>query len=69
MAGIYVHIPFCTRACYYCNFHFSTSVKQLDAMIHAICREADLRHQYINESVRTIYFGGGTPSLLTIYDL
>jgi len=69
MAGIYVHIPFCKRACHYCNFHFSTSVKQLDAMIHAICREADLRHQYINESVRTIYFGGGTPSLLTIYDL
>ncbi len=69
MAGIYIHIPFCRRACHYCNFHFSTSGKQMDAMIQAICKEAELRHEYINESIGTIYFGGGTPSLLTIYDL
>jgi len=69
MAGIYVHIPFCRRACHYCNFHFSTSVKQVDVMIQAICKEAGLRHEYINESVGTIYFGGGTPSLLQIEDL
>ncbi|HEY6978032.1 MAG TPA: radical SAM family heme chaperone HemW [Chitinophagaceae bacterium] len=69
MAGIYVHIPFCRRACHYCNFHFSTSAKQMDAMIQAICREAELRHEYINESTGTVYFGGGTPSLLPISDL
>src|SRR5215210_3962840 len=69
MAGIYIHIPFCRKACHYCNFHFSTSVKQMDDIVQAICKEAALRHKYINERVHTIYFGGGTPSLLAIYDL
>jgi oxygen-independent coproporphyrinogen-3 oxidase len=69
MAGIYIHIPFCRKACHYCNFHFSTSTKQVEAMIRAINREAALRSDYINESIRTIYFGGGTPSLLKVEDL
>ncbi len=69
MAGIYIHIPFCRKACHYCNFYFSTSVKQMDAMIKTICREAELRHGYINENISTIYFGGGTPSLVSDYGL
>ncbi len=69
MAGIYVHIPFCRKACHYCNFHFSTSLQQTDAMVTAICKEAELRRNYINEKVATLYFGGGTPSLLKIEDL
>ena len=69
MAGIYIHIPFCRKACHYCNFHFSTSTKQMDEMIQAICKEAALRREYINENISTIYFGGGTPSLLSIEQL
>jgi oxygen-independent coproporphyrinogen-3 oxidase len=69
MAGIYIHIPFCRKACHYCNFHFSTSVKQTSDMAKAICKEAELRCHYINETITTIYFGGGTPSLLETKDL
>lgn len=64
MAGIYIHVPFCRKACHYCNFHFSTSAKDTASMTTAICREAEIRKQYINDEVSTIYFGGGTPSLL-----
>jgi oxygen-independent coproporphyrinogen-3 oxidase len=64
MAGIYIHIPFCKKACHYCDFHFSTSLKKRDAMVEAICEELELRKGEINEEVATIYFGGGTPSLL-----
>ncbi len=69
MAGIYLHIPFCKKACHYCNFHFSTSQQQLPAMIGALMQEAVLRHDYISEKVTTVYFGGGTPSLLKQDDL
>ena len=69
MAGIYIHIPFCRKACHYCNFHFSVSQNLLPQMIDAICHEAELRNGFINESIATIYFGGGTPSLLQIADL
>jgi oxygen-independent coproporphyrinogen-3 oxidase len=69
MAGIYIHIPFCKKACHYCNFHFSVSQNLLPQMVNAICQEAELRNDYITENISTIYFGGGTPSLLTIYDL
>lgn len=64
MAGIYLHIPFCKKACHYCNFHFSTAVQQMPAMIEAIKTEARLQQSYLTEKVNTIYFGGGTPSLL-----
>ncbi len=64
MAGIYIHVPFCKKACHYCNFHFSTSINQLNDFIVALCKEIELQRNYINEKVDTIYFGGGTPSLL-----
>jgi oxygen-independent coproporphyrinogen-3 oxidase len=66
MAGIYLHIPFCRQACHYCDFHFSTSQKDQPDMTLAICRELELQKNYLkNEVVTTIYFGGGTPSMLT----
>lgn len=65
MAGIYIHIPFCKQACYYCDFHFSTSLKKKDALIQALCKEIALRKDELGrETVETIYFGGGTPSML-----
>ncbi|MDO9276700.1 MAG: radical SAM family heme chaperone HemW [Lutibacter sp.] len=70
MAGIYIHIPFCKQACYYCDFHFSTSLKRKAEMLVAINRELVLRKDELNmEQIETIYFGGGTPSLLTIDEL
>lgn len=69
MAGIYIHIPFCKQACHYCNFHFSTNHKLMPQMLAAIGKEAEWRKDYLNEKVETIYFGGGTPSLLAIHDL
>jgi len=68
MAGIYIHIPFCRKACHYCNFHFSVSQNLLPQMIGAICQEAELRNDYITENISTIYLGGGTPSLLQVDD-
>lgn len=66
MAGIYIHIPFCKQACHYCDFHFSTSLGQKDRMVDAICREISLQQHYLSDRrLNTIYFGGGTPSLLT----
>lgn len=69
MAGIYIHIPFCRKACHYCNFHFSTSTASAPQMIRAIAKEAALQNGYLNENIATIYFGGGTPSLLDVEDL
>ena len=66
MAGIYIHIPFCKQACHYCDFHFSTSLKKKNEMIVALKTEIILRKdEFQNQVVETIYFGGGTPSLLT----
>lgn len=65
MAGIYIHIPFCKQACRYCDFHFSTNTSTLEQMVKMIGKEASLRSDFFkNKSVETIYFGGGTPSLL-----
>jgi oxygen-independent coproporphyrinogen-3 oxidase len=70
MSGIYIHIPFCKQACHYCDFHFSTSLKKKDEMVSALTKEIALRKdEFKDEVVETIYFGGGTPSLLTIEDL
>lgn len=70
LSGIYIHIPFCKQACHYCNFHFSTQLKSMDKMVNAICSEIDLRYSYlIDNQIDSIYFGGGTPSLLTISHL
>ena len=70
MSGIYIHIPFCKQACHYCDFHFSTSMKNKEAMVLALAKELQLRKsEFEGEIVETIYFGGGTPSLLQIADL
>lgn len=70
MAGIYIHIPFCKQACHYCDFHFSTSLKKKDEMVLALAKEIRLRKsEFENEIVETIYFGGGTPSILDVSDL
>ena len=69
MAGIYIHIPFCKQACYYCDFHFSTSLKKKGELVDAICKELLLRKDELKGEVETIYFGGGTPSLLTSEEL
>src|SRR5690606_2340283 len=67
MAGIYLHIPYCKQACSYCNFHFSTSTKGREELIVAMKKELTLRKNYLqNDTVETIYFGGGTPSILGI---
>lgn len=66
MAGIYIHIPFCKQACYYCDFHFSTSLKKKDELIASLIHEIELRKHELNDAiVETIYFGGGTPSMLS----
>ena len=66
MAGIYLHIPFCKQACHYCDFHFSTNTEIRKELIQAMGEEIRLQRSYPgNEALRTIYFGGGTPSLLT----
>ena len=69
MAGIYLHIPFCKQACHYCNFHFSTSLKKKPELITAIAKELILRKHEIETPIETIYFGGGTPSLLQITEI
>src|ERR1700690_794673 len=75
LAGIYIHIPFCKQACYYCNFHFSTSLNLKDEMIASLIREISLSSLFLLndrneiEIIETIYFGGGTPSLLTNNDV
>lgn len=69
MPGIYIHIPFCRQACNYCNFHFTTSLHYKNEMMAALLKELELRKDYLQgETVETIYFGGGTPSLLNIED-
>ena len=65
MAGIYIHIPFCRKACHYCNFHFSTSSKQIEPLVDCLIKEIELRKNDTTQTIETIYFGGGTPSILT----
>ncbi len=70
MAGIYVHIPFCRKACHYCDFHFSTSFKTKDAVLAKMLSELEQRKSDLKgEIIETIYFGGGTPSLLSSVEL
>jgi len=73
LAGIYLHIPFCKQACHYCNFHFSTSLHYKPELVAALQEEARLAAEKFpfpaGEAVHTIYFGGGTPSLLTLSEL
>ncbi len=69
MSGIYIHIPFCKQACSYCDFHFSTSLNKKGDLIQAIVKELILRKDEILEPIETIYFGGGTPSILEIKEI
>jgi len=70
MAGIYLHIPFCKQACNYCDFHFSTSTKLKSNFVEALLKEMSLRKEYLDgEKIHSIYFGGGTPSLLSKEEL
>ena len=76
MAGIYIHIPFCRQACHYCNFHFATTLKQKDAMVAALVKEISTAPSLLPQdendaetNISTLYFGGGTPSILSIADL
>jgi oxygen-independent coproporphyrinogen-3 oxidase len=70
MAGIYLHIPFCKQACFYCDFHFSTSLKKKDELISCLIKELEIRKDELQtETIETIYFGGGTPSLLSIKEV
>lgn len=65
MSGIYIHIPFCKQACHYCDFHFSTSLKYKSQLVSSIIDELSLRLAEVSLPIETIYFGGGTPSLLS----
>jgi len=70
MAGLYIHIPFCKQACYYCDFHFSTNQLQKSELVELIAHELQIQKDYLQgESLETIYLGGGTPSLLTGQEL
>ena len=67
MAGIYIHIPFCKKLCYYCDFYHVVSVNDNSAFINALLKEASLRKDYLQgETVSTIYIGGGTQSVFSI---
>jgi len=70
LAGIYLHIPFCKKACFYCDFHFSTSLKKKDELISCLEKELEIRKDELkDETIETIYFGGGTPSLLSVEEI
>ncbi|MFN2260445.1 MAG: radical SAM family heme chaperone HemW, partial [Psychroflexus sp.] len=69
MSSIYIHIPFCKQACHYCDFHFSTSMKHKTELVDAICKELEMRKKHLNDKIQNIYFGGGTPSLLSFEEL
>ncbi len=69
MSGIYIHIPFCKSRCVYCGFYSTTSLDLRHSYVDAICRELELRSDYLSEPVSTVYIGGGTPSVLAVDDL
>ncbi len=70
MSSIYIHIPFCKQACHYCDFHFSTTMGKKEEMLLAIEKELELRRaEFENDSIKTIYFGGGTPSVLNTEEI
>ncbi|WP_026837400.1 radical SAM family heme chaperone HemW [Gillisia sp. JM1] len=70
MSSLYIHIPFCKQACHYCDFHFSTSIKKKGELVRMLCEEIRLRKNELpGKELDTIYFGGGTPSLLSSEEL
>jgi len=69
LAGLYIHIPYCKQKCSYCDFHFSTNLNSKEELIKALLNEFELRKNEINSPIETIYFGGGTPSILSEFEL
>ena len=70
MNGLYIHIPFCKKVCFYCDFHFTVALKGKDRLLKAIEQEMSLRKDYLSSpTLDTVYFGGGTPSLLSIREI
>lgn len=70
MNGIYIHIPFCKKVCYYCDFHFTVSMKWKDRLIDSLISEIEIRKDYLDSTnIDTIYFGGGTPSILSFNEI
>lgn len=70
MSSLYIHIPFCKQACHYCDFHFSTSIRKKGELVRMLCEEIKLRKEELpDKKLDTIYFGGGTPSLLSSEEL
>lgn len=69
MSGVYIHVPFCKQACHYCDFHFSTQMGKREAMVDALVKEIKMRKDEVQDEVETIYFGGGTPSVLTTEEI
>lgn len=65
MAGQYIHIPFCKSRCIYCDFYSTTSINRTDEYVDALCKEMEMRRSYITDEIKSIYIGGGTPSLLS----
>ncbi|WP_431162886.1 radical SAM family heme chaperone HemW [Flagellimonas beolgyonensis] len=69
MSGVYIHVPFCKQACHYCDFHFSTQMGKKEAIVDALVKEIKMRKDEVQDEVETIYFGGGTPSVLTTEEI
>jgi len=69
VSGLYIHVPFCRKACYYCDFHFSTNLRNIDQIVAAICQEILGIKKTKTTRIETIYFGGGTPSVLNLKQL
>ncbi len=70
MSSIYIHVPFCKQACHYCNFHFSTNFSKKSAVLESIIKEIDLKSNFLNsKKLKSIYFGGGTPSILQVEEI
>ncbi|MDW7695368.1 radical SAM family heme chaperone HemW [Flammeovirgaceae bacterium SG7u.111] len=69
MSGIYIHVPFCRKACHYCDFHFSTNFQLKEKMLQAMEKEMRWQTNYFSDTIQTIYFGGGTPSVLSAQEL
>ncbi len=69
MSALYIHIPICKSRCFYCDFYSTTGLERKEMLLNGICKEISLRKDYLGETVRTIYFGGGTPSLLSAKEI
>ena len=69
LSGIYIHIPFCKKACHYCDFHFTTNMTHIKRMTDSICKEINIRKKEFSANYNSLYFGGGTPSVLAISEM